>query len=176
MDEVRRALLAMPLSRWLGLTVGDLGPGTAQILLPWRPELTQGEGIVAAAVLGQLADLAAGTAAATLVEPGWAPMTVDFTVKIVAPATGPTMIARGRVIEAGRSTSIAAADVHTVGPAAQTGSAVRSGQGAQVAQAGRVAQAGPAAGGGPTDRAARPDEVLCATALVTLRNVRRRSR
>ena len=66
-------------------------------------------------------------------------MTVDYTVKILAPAKASKLIARGRVVHAGRSTTLAAADVFS---AARAGSA---------------------------DATA---ETLCATALVTMRNIK----
>lgn len=60
-------------------------------------------------------------------------MTSDFTVKLLGPAGGDRIVARGRVIDARRSSSVAAADLYAV-----TGT----------------------------------DEVLCATALVSMRNVK----
>ncbi|GAA4558400.1 hypothetical protein [Pseudonocardia xishanensis] len=38
-------------------------------------------------------------------------MTTDYTVKILAPAKGATVVARGRVLSPGRTTTVAAADL-----------------------------------------------------------------
>lgn len=84
-------------------------------------------------MLGSLADFAGGSAAGTLLPPGWINMTIDYTVKILAPAKGESLIARGRVINAGQTITVAAADVYSVNGA---------------------------------------DEKLCATALVTMRNIK----
>ncbi|WP_043656640.1 PaaI family thioesterase [Nocardia thailandica] len=133
-EAVAAAVLSMPAAIHLGFTFGALGPGSAEIVQPHRRELTQHDGFLQGGVLGSLADFAAGSAAGTLLPTGWVNMTIDYTVKILAPAKGPTVVARGRVVKPGALITVAAADVHTVD-----------------------------ADGG---------ETLCATALVTLRNVR----
>ncbi len=131
-EAVTTAVLGMPAARHLGFHFGRVGPGEVEIVLPRRPELTQSGGLVQGGVLGSLADFAGGSAAATLLPAGWVNMTVDYTVKIVAPAAGDTVVARGRVVHVGRSTTVAAAEVFTVDDGRET---------------------------------------MCATALVTLRNL-----
>lgn len=126
---VREIVTTMPALRHLGIEVGDLAPGHAEVRLPACPEVTEHNGYVQGGVLGTLADVAAGSAASTLLPSGWVSMTTDVTYKVVAPARG-LVTATGRVVSAGRSTTVAAADVSDA-----NGS-------------------------------------LCATALVTMRNVR----
>ncbi|GAA1854577.1 hypothetical protein GCM10009836_38320 [Pseudonocardia ailaonensis] len=132
-NAVTAAVLALPAAAHLGFTFGSLGPGSVGLDLEVRPEHTQHDGHVAGSVLGALADYAGGSAAGTLLPAGWTNLTTDYTVKIVAPARGERLVARGRVVHAGRSTTVAAVDVHVVSGAA---------------------------------------EVLCATALVTMRNLK----
>ena len=45
---------------------------------------------------------------------GWGTTTVDYTIKLVAPASGETLVARGRLLKFGRTLSVAAADVYAV--------------------------------------------------------------
>jgi uncharacterized protein (TIGR00369 family) len=130
---VRAAVLSMPAAKHLGFDFGRIEPGEAEIIQPWREELTQHNGFFQGGVLGALADFAGGSAAGTLLPPGWINMTIDYTVKILAPARGDRVIARGRVIKASQTITVAAADVHAV---------------------------------------AGTDETLCATALVTMRNIK----
>jgi uncharacterized protein (TIGR00369 family) len=130
---VTTAVLALPAAAHLGFTFGAVAPGTVELELAIRPEHTQHDGYVAGSVLGALADYAGGSAAGTLLPPGWTNLTTDYTVKIVAPAKGERLLTRGRVVHAGRSTTVAAADVHVVAGGAET---------------------------------------LCATALVTMRNLK----
>ncbi|AHH17986.1 thioesterase superfamily protein [Nocardia nova SH22a] len=129
---VEAAVTTMPAARHLGFAFGALTPGTAEIVQPYRPELTEHNGFFQGGVLGMLADFAGGSAAGTLLPPGWVNMTIDYTVKIVAPAKGERVIARGRVVKASTTITVAAADVY-----AATGDSER----------------------------------LCATALVTMRNI-----
>ncbi|WP_330181676.1 PaaI family thioesterase [Nocardia sp. NBC_01503] len=130
---VTGAVLSMPAARHLGFEFARIAPGEAEIVQPFRTELTQHNGFFQGGVLGSLADFAAGSAAGTLLQPGWVNMTIDYTVKILAPAKGERVIARGRVLKPGALITSAAADVYSV-----------EGDG----------------------------ETLCATALVTMRNVK----
>ncbi|MGW5439574.1 PaaI family thioesterase [Nocardia asteroides] len=130
---VSAAVLSMPAAAHLGFHFGRIDPGEVEIVQPHRRELTQHDGYFQGGVLGSLADFAAGSAAGTLLPAGWINMTVDYTVKILAPAKGATVLARGRVVKPGSLLTIGAAEVFSVEDDA---------------------------------------EILCATALVTMRNIR----
>lgn len=130
---VRAAVLTMPAAAQLGFTFASIEPGEVKLGLAVRPDHTQHDGFVAGSVLGALADFAGGSAAGTLLPAGWVSMTTDYTVKILAPAKGAAVLARGRVRKAGRTTTVAAADVVVVDG---------------------------------------DEETLCATALVTMRNLK----
>lgn len=132
-QAVRTAVLTMPAARHLGFDFGLMAPGEVEIIQPYRKELTEHNGFFQGGVIGSLADFAGGSAAGTLLPAGWANMTIDYTVKILAPAKGEKLVARGRVLKAGPVMTVAAADVLSV-------------EGA--------------------------DETLCATAFVTLRNIK----
>jgi uncharacterized protein (TIGR00369 family) len=119
-EAVGHVLATMPAARYLGFRVSRLAPGEAELIQPYRKELTQGDGYFQGGVLGSLADFAGGAAAGTLLPDGWANMTIDYTVKIVAPGKGDELIARGRVIKPGSVLSIAAADVYSVDAAGET--------------------------------------------------------
>ena len=130
---VRDAVLSMPAARHLGLGFGRVTAGEAEIIQPYRKELTQHDGFFQAGVLGSLADFAGGAAAGTLLPPGWANMTIDYTIKILAPGKGDEIVARGRVVKPGQLITVATADLYSVSGA---------------------------------------EETLCATALISLRNIR----
>ena len=49
-----------------------------------------------------------------MLPPGWVNATVDATLKIVAPAKGECLRARGRVVDAGRLLTVCASDVFAV--------------------------------------------------------------
>ena len=130
---VKAAVLSMPAAKHLGFDFGRVAPGEAEIIQPYREELTQHNGFFQGGIVGALADFAGGSAAGTLLPPGWVNMTVDYTVKLLAAAKGEQLIARGRVIKPSQVMTVAAADVYSV------------------------------SGG---------EEKLCATALVTMRNLK----
>jgi uncharacterized protein (TIGR00369 family) len=113
-QNIRDAVLTMPAARHLGFAFGRIAPGEAEIIQPVTQELTQHDGFVQGGVLGSLADFAAGSAAATLLPPGWANMTIDYTVKILAPGKGEEIAARGRVVKPGNLITIAAADIYAI--------------------------------------------------------------
>jgi acyl-coenzyme A thioesterase PaaI-like protein len=45
---------------------------------------------------------------------GWGGATADYTIKLLAPAGGERLVARGRLIQFGRTLSVAAAEVFSV--------------------------------------------------------------
>jgi len=132
-ELVKGVVLSMPAAKHLGFEFGRVAPGEVEIIQPYRDELTQHNGFFQGGVVGALADFAGGSAAGTLLPPGWINMTVDYTVKLVAAAKGDMLIVRGRVVKASQVITVAASDVYSV-----NGS----------------------------------DERLCATALVTMRNIK----
>jgi uncharacterized protein (TIGR00369 family) len=113
-EFVKASVLSMPAVKHLGLDFGRIAPGEVEIIQPHREELTTDGKSFQGGVLGSLADIAGGSAGRTLLSPGWVNMTVDYTVKILAPANGEKVVARGRVIKAGKVMTVAAADVYTV--------------------------------------------------------------
>ena len=132
-ELVKAAVLSMPAAKHLGFDFGRVAPGEVEIVQPYREELTEHNGFFQAGVVGALADFAGGSAGITLLAPGWVNMTVDYTVKLLAPAKGEKIVARGRVIKPSQVMTVATADVYAV-----NGSA----------------------------------EKLCATAFVTMRNIK----
>lgn len=66
------------------------------------------------------ADFAAVAAAGTLLPPRFVNATVDASLKIVAPASGSNLVARGRVVKASRLLTVCAADVFSVRSGVET--------------------------------------------------------
>ncbi|HJS84072.1 MAG TPA: PaaI family thioesterase [Acetobacteraceae bacterium] len=61
--------------------------------------------------MAAIADTAAGYAALSLMPPGAGVLTAEFKINLVAPATGDRIVARGRVVKAGRTLTLAQTDV-----------------------------------------------------------------
>nr|WP_271213032.1 PaaI family thioesterase [Rhodococcus wratislaviensis]GLK39958.1 thioesterase [Rhodococcus wratislaviensis] len=109
---VKTAVLTMPAAMHLGFHFGHIAAGEVELIQPYRKELTEHNGFFQGGVLGSLADFAGGAAAGTLLPVGWVNMTADYTVKLLAPAEGDNLIARGRVLKPGRAITVATVDVY----------------------------------------------------------------
>ena len=113
-ETTKHFLMKMPIARHFGFAITDVGPGLFEITQPFRAELSFSEGIFQAGPVGTLADMAAACSGVTMLPRGWGTSTVDYTIKLVAPAAGETLVARGRLLKFGRTLSVAAADVYAV--------------------------------------------------------------
>jgi uncharacterized protein (TIGR00369 family) len=113
-ETVKRFLMGMPIAQHFGFTVTGVGPGLFEITQPFRKELSLRSGIFQAGPVGTLADMAAACAGMTMLPRGWGASTVDYTIKLIAPAAGEKLVARGRLVRAGRTLSVTASDVYAV--------------------------------------------------------------
>lgn len=95
----------------LGATLERVAPGDIEIALRPHPGLMQQHGFVHGGVVGALADSAAGYAALSVLPAGTGVLTAEFKINLLAPALGERIVARGRVVKAGRTLTLAQADV-----------------------------------------------------------------
>ena len=111
---VEAMILAMPISRFFGVRFLRIGPGETEIEMPYRPELEFKPGVLQAGPIGTLLDCAGATAAMTLLPPGWFASTIDYSVKLIAPAQGERFVGRGFVVAPGKSIAVSQAEVFAV--------------------------------------------------------------
>ena len=71
-------------------------------------------------MVGAAGDVAAVSSCLSLLPRGWALATLDFTIKMTGIAKGDRLRARGRVLQAGRTNSVGAADVYIVSAGRET--------------------------------------------------------
>lgn len=112
--QLERMVLAMPMARTLGLAFKRITAGEVEVEMPVQDSFTFRPGQLQATAVFAVADFAAVAAAGTLLAPGWINATVDTTLKLVAPAQGALLRARGRVVSAGKLLTVCAADVYAV--------------------------------------------------------------
>lgn len=112
--RLERGVLAMPLARELGLRFRSIEAGAVEVEIPYRDELSFRPGQMQATAIFAAADFAAVAAAGTMLPPGWINATIDCTLKIVGPADGERLVARGRLVNAGKLLSVASAEVWSV--------------------------------------------------------------
>ena len=114
LERVRQSVLAMPMARTLGLRFTRIAPGDTELELPVEDAFSFVPGRLQATAVFAAADFAAVSAAATLLPRGWHNATVDTTLKLVAPAAGRALRARGRVVHGGQLLTVCAAEVYAV--------------------------------------------------------------
>ena len=95
----------------LGATVESVSPGAVEISLRPHPSISQQHGFVHAGAISAIADSAAGYAALSLMPAGRGVLSVEFKINLVAPAVGDRIIARGNVVKAGRTITLAQTEV-----------------------------------------------------------------
>lgn len=110
-ERIAASFARQGLMATLGAALGDVTPGRVEIALIPGAAVSQQHGFVHAGAVSAIADSAAGYAALSLMAPGMGVLTTEFKINLIAPATGDRIIARGRVVKAGRTLTIAQAEV-----------------------------------------------------------------
>jgi uncharacterized protein (TIGR00369 family) len=98
-----------------GVRIASVLPGEVALDVDFRPDLTQQHGFLHAGVIAAVADSACGYAALSLMDTYAAVMSVEFKVNLLAPAAGTSFRAIARVVRAGRTLTVCAAEVRARG-------------------------------------------------------------
>ncbi|MEL6872375.1 MAG: PaaI family thioesterase [Pseudomonadota bacterium] len=98
-----------------GATLGDVAPGRVMIIVSASDAVGQQQGYIHGGVIGAIADSAAGYASLSLMAAGSEVVTVEYKINFLKPAAGRSIEAIGHVLRAGRSLTVARADVHCEG-------------------------------------------------------------
>ena len=109
--RVRASFAKQGLMGTLGASIARISPGAVDLVLPMSPAVSQQRGFMHAGAVASIADSAAGYAALTLMPPGAGVLTAEFKINLLAPARGDRIVARGRVIKAGRTLTLAQTEV-----------------------------------------------------------------
>jgi len=117
---LEKLIYGMPIAQYFGLRFIRIEPGLVEMEMPFRKELSFADGAFQAGPIGTLLDFTAGSAAGTLLPPDWGTSTIDFTVKVLAPARGEKFVARGAVVSAGKSISVGEAKVFAIAGSEET--------------------------------------------------------
>jgi uncharacterized protein (TIGR00369 family) len=95
----------------IGASLTRVAPGSVEIALPFRDDLTQQKGFIHGGIIGMIADTACGYAAFSLMPADCSLVTVEYKLNILSPATS-SLVARGEVVKAGRTLTIARGEVY----------------------------------------------------------------
>lgn len=112
--EIESFVAALAFVREYGIRVVAAVPGRVAIELPFDERFSGPRGQFPASLVGTAGDVAAVSSCLSLVPRGWAVATLDFTIKMTGIAKGEKLRAKGRMLQAGRTNSVGAADVYVV--------------------------------------------------------------
>ena len=98
----------------LGASIVKVAPGLVEIAISPAPAISQQHGFVHAGAVSAIADTAAGYAALSLMPPDRGVLTTEFKINLVAPAVGDRILARGKVVKAGRTLTLAQTEVFAI--------------------------------------------------------------
>jgi acyl-coenzyme A thioesterase PaaI-like protein len=110
----------MDFVREYAIRLVEVSPGAVTIELPFDKRFSGPPGQFPASIVGTAGDVAAVTSCLSLLPRGWALATLDFTVKMTGVAKGEKLRAKGRVLQAGRTNSVGAADIYVVSDGIET--------------------------------------------------------
>lgn len=117
-DEIRQRIEAsfakQAFMTTLGARLVHVAAGEVEIELPVSAHLAQQHGFVHAGAVATIADSAAGYAALTMMPAGAGILTAEFKINLLSPAAGERLLAKGRVVKAGRTLTLAMAEVFAI--------------------------------------------------------------
>lgn len=117
---VRDSFAAQQLMATIGARLTSVAAGEIEIRMPFRMDLTQQHGFLHAGVVTSVLDSACGYAAFSLMPEGVGVLSVEFKTNLLAPARGEELIARGRVVRAGRTITVCQAEGSMLSDGAET--------------------------------------------------------
>lgn len=105
---------ALPFVKEYGISMVSYAAGAVTIELPFAEKFSGPPTQFPASMVGMAGDVAAVSSCLSLLPRGWALATIDFTVKMTGAAKGEKLKAKGRVLHAGQTNSVGAADVYII--------------------------------------------------------------
>lgn len=115
-DVLREIFRAAPFVAAIGMALESVSAGECATSLDVRGDHLQQNGVVHAGVVATMADHTAGGAASSLLEAGHYPLTVEFKINLLRPATTPRLLCRANVLKAGRTIVVAESEVFGTDP------------------------------------------------------------
>ena len=106
-QRVRDSFGRQPAMTLIGAQLQRVEPGEVEIVLPYRPQITQQHGFVHAGMIGAALDSACGYAALTVMPAGAGILTIEYKLNCLAPGIGDRIRLIGRVRKTGRTILLA---------------------------------------------------------------------
>ncbi|MCI5057830.1 MAG: PaaI family thioesterase [Flavobacteriales bacterium] len=113
-DRVFKSFAKQKFMSYIGAEMISVKPGYCEIEINSNPNLTQQHGYFHAGVISTIADNCCGYAGLSLMDQKSSILTVEFKINLIAPGEGDKLIGKGTVIKAGRTLTIAKAEVFSI--------------------------------------------------------------
>lgn len=110
-ERVKNIFAEQPVMRLVGAKLTRIEPGAVDIAIEFQQSLTQQNGFIHAGIITTIADSACGYAAFSLMPDEADVLSVEFKINLLAPAVGEKFVAKGRVLRAGKTLTVARGDV-----------------------------------------------------------------
>ena len=110
-QRIRASFARQGLMGTLGASLVRIAPGLVEIAISPASAISQQHGFVHAGAVSAIADTAAGYAALSLMPSDRGVLTTEFKINLVAPAIGDRIVARAKVVKAGRTLTLAQTEV-----------------------------------------------------------------
>jgi uncharacterized protein (TIGR00369 family) len=110
-EEIKQSFAKQTIMRLIGAELTRVEAGVVEITLPYRPDLAQQHGYLHAGIVTTIADTACGYAAYSLMPPNSEVLSVEFKVNLLRPAKADSFLAAAEVVKAGKTLTVARADV-----------------------------------------------------------------
>lgn len=111
LEEVRERVARSAFHTWVGMRLERVAPGEVDVSLDAEDHHLNLVGTLHGGMVATLADTATGLAYRTVLEPGTTHLTSQLSVTFLAPGRRGRVVAKGRVVRAGRRFGYAEADV-----------------------------------------------------------------
>ena len=111
-SRIRASFARQKAMALIGASLSVVEPGYTEIVLPYRADITQQKGFVHGGIIGMIADTACGYAAYSLMPASASLVTAEYKINILAAAMR-SLVARGKVVKAGRTLTVARAEVYS---------------------------------------------------------------
>jgi uncharacterized protein (TIGR00369 family) len=113
-DRIRSSFVRQGMMQHLGARLVRAEKGEVEFALPLSDKVTQQQGAFHGGAMGALADISCGYAALTVAPESMEVTTVEYKINFVAAAMGQEVVCVGKVVKAGRTLTIANAELFDV--------------------------------------------------------------
>lgn len=111
LEALRGRMQGLPFNNLVGITVDEVHDDGVTVSCPFREDLMNMHRTVHGGVTATLADVAGGFATMSRYGADRMATTVDLKLNYLAPIRGPRVIARGRILKAGKTLCVIQAEI-----------------------------------------------------------------